>query len=136
MRDSYDDIINMERPVSRSHTPMPIIDRAAQFASFAALTGYEDTVEEVARLTSKRIDLDEYEIELIDRELQYISDNLSKRERVEITYFIPDAHKSGGAYKTVTDIVEKIDDFEKIVILSSGAVIPICQIVALEIKNK
>ena len=136
MSEDYKDIIDMARPVSLSRRPMPIGDRAAQFASFAALTGYEDTVEEVARITSEKIELDEYELELIDRELQYIFDRSPIKERVEMTYFIPDAHKNGGAYKTVIDTVERIDDYERIVKLSSGITVSIEQIVGLKVLDK
>ena len=58
-RHRYDDIIDLPRPVSKTHSPMPSADRAAQFAPFAALTGHGEAVKETARLTGKRIELDE-----------------------------------------------------------------------------
>ncbi|MBE6667034.1 MAG: YolD-like family protein [Ruminococcaceae bacterium] len=136
MSGEYDDIIALPHHVSKSRRQMPVSDRAAQFAPFSALTGYGDTVSEVQRLTSERIELDEYEKELIDRKLQYIFDNIKNKPKVKIIYFIYDSKKSGGEYKTVEETVYKIDDFERKVILSSKKAIDIDEIFSLEICEK
>ena len=129
MIDDYNDIIDMPHHVSVKHPRMSALDRAAQFAPFSALTGYGETVSEVGRITDKRIELDEYEIELIDRALRAVKEISDQMPVAEITFFVPDNHKSGGAYHTVTDRIIRIDDFERTVILSSNAKIKIDDIV-------
>ena len=61
MKTLYDDIIYLPHHVSRNHPQMPLRDRAAQFAPFAALTGYEAAVGETARQTTERRELDPQE---------------------------------------------------------------------------
>ena len=134
----YDDIINLPRPVSARHQKMSVSDRAAQFAPFSALTGYDDTVNEAQRLTSERIELDEYEKELIDRRLQYLFENIKINPRIKIIYFIHDSKKSGGEYNAVKGTLEKIDDFERKLTVStekSKIEIEIDEIFSLEICN-
>ena len=134
----YDDIIHLSRPVSARHPKMSVSDRAAQFAPFSALTGYDDTVNEVERLTSERIELDEYEKELIDRRLQYLFENIKINPRIKIIYFIHDSKKSGGEYNAVKGTLEKIDDFERKLTVStekSKIEIEIDEIFSLEICN-
>lgn len=133
MNGEYDDIIDLPRPISSNRRRMSASDRAAQFAPFSALTGYGDTVNEVKRLTHERIELDEYEKELIDRKLQYLFDNVKAMPKVKITYFIHDSKKSGGEYVTAEGRVEKIDDYERMVILSDERTINIDEIFSLEI---
>ena len=134
----YDDIINLPRPVSARHQKMSVSDRAAQFAPFSALTGYDDTVNEAQRLTSERIELDEYEKELIDRRLQYLFENIKANPRIKVIYFIHDSKKSGGKYNAVKGTLEKIDDFERKLTVStekSKIEIEIDEIFSLEICN-
>ena len=134
----YDDIIHLPRPVSARHQKMSVSDRAAQFAPFSALTGYDDTVNEAQRLTSERIELDEYEKELIDRRLQYLFENIKANPRIKVIYFIHDSKKSGGEYNAVKGTLEKIDDFERKLTVStekSKIEIEIDEIFSLEICN-
>ena len=98
----YDDIINLPHHVSQKHRRMSLLDRAAQFAPFAALSGYEEAVIETRRLTDKRRALDESEKEKLNARLQLVKDYLEAKPIVEITYFVPDERKSGGAYITST----------------------------------
>ena len=125
----YDDIINMPHHVSDKHPRMPLIDRAAQFSSFAALTGHDDAIEETARLTDKKIELDENTKELLDMRLMMIREHMAEKPKVTFTYFEPDDKKSGGAYVDVTGIVKKINDFEHKIILCDGIEILIDNIV-------
>ena len=125
----YDDIINLPHRVSTKHPQMPIIDRAAQFAPFAALTGYDAAVMESARLTEKRIELDEYQRELLSVQLQHILARLEERPEVFITYFKPDKKKEGGVYLTVAGIIKKINEVECVLHMSDGTQIPIGEIV-------
>ena len=113
---------------------MSIYDRAAQFAPFSALTGYSDTVDEVERLTDKRIELDQYEIEEINRGLQYVSEHLDEMPLVTVTYFVPDERKCGGAYHTVREPIKKIDEFERTVTMAQGTTIPMYEIISLKLE--
>lgn len=125
----YDDIINMPHHVSDKHPRMPLIDRAAQFSSFAALTGHDDAIEETARLTDKKIELDENTKEILDMRLMMIREHIAEKPKVTFTYFEPDDKKSGGAYVDVTGIVKKINDFEHKIILYDGIEILIDNII-------
>ncbi len=129
----YEDIINLPRHISKTHPQMPIQNRAAQFAAFAALTGYEDAVKETARLTEKRKELDEYEKALLDRKLKFIMDNIDSRPKLRLTYFIPDSKKDGGAYHTVVGAVKKINTAARTVIMCDNKVIPIDEITDITI---
>ena len=128
----YGDIIEQSRPVSKHHAPMAMRDRAAQFASFAALKGFEDEIAETARVTEERTILDENEIEALNDALQYISYNLNEIAEVSITYFVPDKLKSGGAYVTKVGSVKKIDSFARRILIDDTE-IPIDDIVKIEI---
>ena len=127
----YADIIDMPHPVSAVRPHMSNYDRAAQFSPFAALTGYEDCIREAARLTDRRITLDEDEIELLDARLRYIGENLDKTPEALITYFKPDKLKAGGEYVTVTVRVADLDPIERKLVTSMGEVIPITDIYAI-----
>lgn len=130
MNEKYEKIINLPHHVSRVREPMAKEDRAAQFAPYSALSGYEDAVEETARLTSRRIELDEYEKERINAALNSISTSSPDR-RVAITYFKPDRYKSGGAYITVKGEVAYIDEVKKEISLIGGYEISINEIIKI-----
>ncbi len=121
----YDDIINLPHHQSATRPHMSNYDRAAQFAPFAALTGYDDAVKETARLTDKKVELDEYSKDALNERLNMIQDAIDEQPEVSITYFLLDKKKSGGAYVTATDRVKKIDEYENIVLLQDGTKIPI-----------
>ena len=121
----YEDILHLPHHVSEKHPPMSRLDRAAQFSPFAALTGYEAAVEETARLTDRRIELDESERGAIDLRLTLVQEQLPEPTEVTITYFVLDKKKTGGAYVSVSGTVKKIDDYERMVILRDGTSIPI-----------
>ena len=123
--DKYDDIINLPHPVSKTHPPMDIMDRAAQFSPFAALTGYEAAAEEAGRLTQPKIELDESEKALLDIRLHDLEAQLFLHPMAVITCFIPDARKEGGAYCTLTGKITKIDHTRKSLTLETGESIPI-----------
>ncbi len=111
---------------------MSIIDRAAQFSPFAALTGYEDAVKETERLTEQKINLSETEINILNDKLNFLQSNSQFKPTVSITYFLPDNRKSGGSYTTVIGTVKRIDTFEKSIIMTDGKVIPIADILKIE----
>lgn len=131
MSKDYSDIINLPHHVSETRPHMSMLDRAAQFSPFAALTGYDAAVKETARLTDQRTDLDEEMKQNISERLNLIQENLTAAPMVEITYFVPDERKEGGAYCTATGTVKKIDDFQRLVVLTDGTDIPIDEIIKI-----
>ena len=131
MKTPYDDIIRLPHHVSQNHPQMSMHDRAAQFAPFAALTGYEAAVGETARLTAERRELSPQEAEELDRRLAALIARLPDRPEVTVEYFVPDERKAGGAYVTVTGKVRHISVPEKTMVMENGTVIPlddVCQI--------
>ena len=129
---AYDDIIRLPRPVSMGHPRMALPDRAAQFAPFAALTGYEAAVSETARLTDERIELDDCAKAALSDRLRVIADGDAGQCPVSITYFRPDARKRGGDYATATGTVQKIDEYQRIVVMASRLKVPIDDIIAID----
>lgn len=127
--DNYDDIINLPHYEPKGHPRMSIESRAAQFAPFSALTGYDDAVKETARLTDKRIEIDEGLKIVINNKLQVILDNIKDKPRVTFTYFIYDKKKIGGKYIPITERVSKIDKINNYVILADKTKIPINEII-------
>lgn len=134
MTKAYDDIIHLPHHVSTTHPPMATIDRAAQFSPFAALTAHDAAVKETARLTDKRILLSEDMKDALGDRLRIISNRLYEHPEVAITYFQPDTKKKGGAYITTVGTPNKIDEFERVVIMTDGATIPIDEIFRIEGK--
>lgn len=124
----YDDIINLPHHVSSVHPQMPIIDRAAQFSPFAALTGYEEAIDETARLTDDYIELDESKKELLNEKLLQLKCTVEENKEISVTYFLPDEKKRGGAYVTVTGCVKKIDEYRRLIWMKDGTDIPIDRI--------
>ena len=128
----YNDILNMPYPNPEIEKDFPDkILRAAQFAPFAALTGYDEAVEETARLTDSKVELDEYQKAELNDKLIFLN-NSESDEEVCITYFVPDKKKSGGAYITKKGIVLKIREYEKDVVMDDGSEIPIDDIIAID----
>ncbi len=130
MENNYDDIINLPHHTSETRPKMSMHDRAAQFSPFAALTGHDAALEETARLTDTRIELDDCEKEIINEKLMMISDGT---QVVTVTYFKPDERKFGGAYVDVTDTVKKIDVYSREIIMSNGERIPVDEIYDIKI---
>ena len=113
----YDDIINLPHHTSPTRQRMPIRDRAAQFAPFAALTGYDGVIEETARLTDEEDAASDESTAILDRKLRLLNDIAGEHPYVEITYFIPDERKSGGRYETVYGYIKSIDINESCIVL-------------------
>lgn len=132
---NYDDIINLPHHVSATRPHMPMLDRAAQFQPFRALTGYEDAVRETARLTDQRVELTDEEKARLDTILQTLADSISSRPQVILTYFQPDKKKAGGAYVAATGQLKKIDDIEGVLILVGGERIMIEDILDIQVTD-
>ena len=125
MNNRYDEIINLPHHVSKTRPQMPMSDRAAQFAPFAALTGYESAIKETGRLTNERIELDEEALTALNRKYQLLMDTLDDAPEVTIIYFQPDERKAGGQYVSATGTVKKVDTFGRRILLQDGTRIPL-----------
>ena len=111
----YDEIIGLAHHTSPTRTRMSMRDRAAQFAPFAALTGYDSLVEETARLTDSENEMGEYDVARLDTKLRILKEHERNRPYVEITHFVPDKKKAGGRYETSRGRIYRIDEIEKLV---------------------
>ncbi len=116
----YDDILHLSRPVSVRHARMSMVDRGAQFSPFAALVGYEQVLQESARLTQAETFLDESSKELLDRKLRFLADHPGRMEQVRFLCYRPDERKSGGSFLWLEGSVKKIDLYRRFVILEDG----------------
>lgn len=132
----YDDIIHLPHPVSGTHPPMPRAERAAQFSSFAALSGYEEAVAESAQLTETRTELDRDALEELDKTIRALVADAAERPEAVIRYFIPDEKKAGGRYETVRGRVKKIDEYAALLVLAEGKKIPLGDVVSIEKVEK
>lgn len=132
MKNNYADIMYMQYKKSTSRSHMSIYDRAAQFSPFAALTGHDKAVGETARLTDKKIILDDEVKTHLSIKLNYINEHLDNQSEIYIEYFLPDSLKNGGMYITAIGKIKKIDEFTHEVIFQNGTIIPIIDIVNIE----
>ena len=123
MNSPYADIIHLPHHVSQNHPQMPMLDRAAQFAPFAALTGYDDSIAETGRLTTERRELSEQEQAELNRRFNFLLEQLKSKPVVDIVHFVPDERKSGGEYQSVTGSIKTISLPERMITLNSGQVI-------------
>lgn len=132
MSNRYDDIIHLPHKQSSTRPHMPVIDRAAQFAPFAALTGYDSAIAETGRLTDTRRELSDAQLEELNAKLCFIGEHLDDEPLVTITYFREDDRKSGGAYLNYSGTVKRIDDYEHTVVMTDGKEIFIEDIVGID----
>ena len=120
---NYTDIINLKRPVS-NHNHLSIESRASQFSPFAALTGYDSEVKETARITDKRIEIDDGLREMLNVKLNYLIDHIRENPNISITYFVKDSKKDGGKYLTKQGTIKRIDTVNEIIKFNDNMVIP------------
>ena len=128
----YDDIIDLPHPTSPKHPHMPVSDRAAQFAPFAALTGYDAAIREAARKTDRKIEPDENARTVLDLKQQILLHAAPDQPTVTITRFVPDEQKDGGAYISLSGHFRSIDPVRRRLILTDGTAIPLDDILNLE----
>ena len=126
----YDDIIDLPHHVSSTHPQMSMLNRAAQFSPFAALSGYGEAIGEAARLTDRRVELTEAEKSAINGKLTAISRRLPAE--VSITYFVPDRFKEGGRYVTEAVTVKRIIPTEARIALTDGRGIDLDAVLDIE----
>ena len=131
----YDDIIHLSRPSSGKRASMSGYDRAAQFSPFAALTGFDDAIEETGRLTDDPIELDEGGKDLLDEQVRVIQDAIHTQPEVKIVWFRYDERKAGGKYITTVGNVRKIDTYNEQLLLTDGQSIPMGEIIALTLLS-
>ena len=132
MNGKYDEIMGLPHHVSKTRPQMPMSDRAAQFAPFAALTGYDAAINETGRLTDERIELDVEALSALDMKYQLLMEALDEAPEVTITYFQPDERKAGGKYVSAVGTVKKIDDFERRITMRDGTRIPMDDVLSID----
>ena len=132
MSGPYDDIINLPHPTSRRHPRMPIRDRAAIFSPFAALSGHGAAIAETARLTERRMELDEDTRAELDRRQAVLLEHIDEQPEITITWFQPDEKKDGGTYVTTTGRLKKLDTVQRVLVLLDGTSIPLEDVAGLE----
>ena len=130
---AYNDIIDLPHHVSDTRPQMSRLDRAAQFAPFAALTGYGAAIKEKARLTDERVELGEYELMELNAGIHMLMERIDEYPQVEITYFKPDERKDGGAYLTVKSRAKRLNEYERFLLLEDGTEIPFDDIYKIEL---
>ena len=121
----YDDIINLPHHVSKKHPQMPMMNRAAQFAPFSAVAGHDAAIREAGRITEGWRDIADSGNEELNRKMEMLQSRLSEHPMVTIEYFLPDAHKPGGSYHTISGNVRHIDEYERVIELMDKRKIPI-----------
>lgn len=133
MSDNYEDIINIEH-FEPKHPRMSRYNRAAQFAPFAALTGYDDEIKETARRTDKKRGIDEQTARILNEQIHYLKEHIKEHLFVQITYFIKDDKKAGGKYITDAGYIKMIDYVNKYIKLSNNKVIKLNDIINIVIE--
>ncbi len=128
----YEDILHLPHHVSKDRPRMSMLDRAAQFSPFAALVGYEDIIDETARLTTPERELDEAGKAELDRRVGILAAHLGEKPVVTVEYFVPDKLKSGGAYHTRTGALVRISPVRRILTLADGTSIRFRDVVGIE----
>lgn len=132
MSSAYDDLLNLPHHTSAVQPAMLMQNRAAQFAPFAALVGYDALIRETARLTDQKVELDESVKAELNEKLRLLLELLPQQPEVTITYFQPDIRKAGGAYRTTSGIVRKFLHSENLLVMMDGSKIPVDAIAALD----
>jgi hypothetical protein len=130
----YEDILLLPHHRSTKRPHMAQLDRAAQFAPFAALSGYEKEIAEAGRLTDPALELMEGKAEQIDSALQTLRRELAGGPLITVTYFVPDSRKRGGAYRTVSGRVRKLSETDRMLFLEDGTAIPFDRIFELSVE--
>lgn len=126
---SYEDILYRAHPVSGKRGAMPMIDRAAQFAPFAALTGHDGLIREAARHTDSAMELTDSAVAELDQIIRWLKQGM----QVQVTYFVPDLRKKGGMYVEHMGTLRRVDGFGQCLLFLDGTVIPFQSVAALEV---
>ena len=132
MSRSYDDIINQAYPVPTKHPRMSAADRAAQFSPFAALTGYEDSIEDASKLWHKKVKLDASSIEELNRKIVFLSEHIQQKPEITVTYYLRNPYQFGGAYFCKTGFLKKVDNYQHFLLYTDGTCILMDDIYRIE----
>ena len=132
MNDPFDDIINLDYPFTSRHPRMSMWSRAAQFAPFAALTGYNEAIYETQRITESRVELDEDSKKELDEKLSVIIGEFEQKPEVIIKYFVQDKTKEGGSFRSIYGKIKKVDSYNKIIVMQDDTNISIKDIIEIE----
>ena len=132
MSGPYDDILNLPHPTSENHPQMSVRERAAQFSPFAALTGHAAAIAETARLTDRKLELEEDAKAELDRRQAILQARIRERPEVTVTWFRPDGRKAGGAYVTTAGRLKKLDEIRSALVLTDGTEIPLDDVFRLD----
>ena len=132
MSENYDDIIDLPHHVSATRPQISMMDRAAQFSPFAALTGYDAAIKETGRLTDQKVEMGAEALNILNMKFQILIDSLAVEPEVTLTYFEPDERKDGGTYIDVTGVVKKVDDLKRLILMQSGTKIPMDDVLEIE----
>jgi hypothetical protein len=135
MNTEYDDIIHLPHYEPKRHPRMPLAARAAQFAPFAAVAGHDAAIREEGRTTDSWTELGDFGNSELNRKMEQLIPLLPQHPTVAIEYFLPDSHKSGGSYQTVTGNVKRIDEYERVIELMGGRKIAIDMIKSIQIQD-
>jgi hypothetical protein len=129
---NYDDIINIKNYKSKKRPQMSIYNRSAQFSPFAALTGYEESIDEASRITLNKSTISQDDKKILDIKFNILNDNLNEKPLVNIIYFIDDLKKQGGKYISKEGYIKKFDYNEKIVVFDDNTKIKISNIIDIQ----
>ena len=132
MTGPYDDMLNLPHPTSARHPRMSLSDRAAQFAPFAALSGHSAALVETARLTDRRLELDEDQKAALDLKQQMLMDRIGEHPDVAVTWFQPDGKKDGGRYVTTTGRLKRIDEVERVLVMEDKTTVPLDDVISID----
>lgn len=130
-KNSYEDMLYLKHPISKKHPNMSLKERAAQFSPFAALSGYESAIQNTARLTKEKIQLDEMEKNRLDEKLRILQQEILNKNVVEITYFQKDEQKEGGEYLRIKGVVKKIDGYKLQLVMEDDKIIKVDDILQI-----
>jgi len=128
----YEDVLPLPHHRSPRRAPLSRQDRAAQFAPFAALSGHSETLAECARRTDDCPPLAEDQQELLDRQLRHLARQIQRQPLVELSFFQPDARKSGGRFCRLRGRLLAIDSRRELLLLSDGRQVPFRHLRELE----
>lgn len=134
MADNYNDIINNPHHTSKTRKRMSQSNRAAQFAPFAALTGYDAAIGEAARITETKIELDDKTKEILNMKLAFLKNHIKDRPYVTITYFVPDSKKEGGAYVDYSGNIRVVDEIKHSIIFTDRTTVAIEMVCDIQVK--
>ena len=127
----YEHLLTLPHHQSSKRKHMSMVERAAQFGAFRALTGYEDAICETGRITDKKIELDDYQKKEIDLKIRYIAEHMGEMPQISVTYFVPDEKKQGGEYTTHTGFLQKINYYKKKIIFNDGTEVFVNEILSI-----